>query len=109
MPNLLIDTNLLVLLLIGRWDRDRVPRFRRTQVFSSNDFDILEQHLRLYQKLITTVPVLTEVSNLMGNSFHAVIAPTIVEVCEPFDEHAATKHAVFRAFFAHAYRRTRNG
>lgn len=62
--------------------------------FTPDDFDALELYLNRYSALLTTPAVLTEVSNLMGNAFHEVIAGTIVDVCGPFAEHAAGKEAV---------------
>lgn len=95
MAKLLVDTNVLMLLLIGRWDRTRISRFRRTDRFDAADFDKLEAHLRRYAGLVTTAPVLTEASNLMGNAFHQTIARTVVEVCSGFDEHVAAKERIF--------------
>ncbi len=42
MQHLLIDTNVLMLLLIGRWDRKSIPSFRRTATFTVDDFDLLQ-------------------------------------------------------------------
>jgi hypothetical protein len=95
MAKLLIDTNVLLLLIVGRWDRSRISQFRRTAQFSTTDFDTLQSHIRLYSEVVTTPAVLTEVSNLMGNSFHETIAQTIVNVCDAFAERAPGKGEVF--------------
>ncbi|HUG81869.1 MAG TPA: hypothetical protein VML01_09410 [Bryobacterales bacterium] len=35
----LVDANLLVLLLVGAINKQRIPKFERTQQFSIEDFD----------------------------------------------------------------------
>ncbi len=63
----LIDTNLLLLLYVGGYERALVGTFRRTrQRFEPQDFDRLRAALRPVEKLVTTPHILTEVSNLMG-------------------------------------------
>jgi hypothetical protein len=39
---LLVDTNLLVLLIVGLVNRDRISRFKRTTGYSSADSDLAE-------------------------------------------------------------------
>jgi hypothetical protein len=60
----LLDANLLVLHLVGRTNRARIERFKRTQAYTVEDFDLLERLLRQFAKLFTTPHVLTEASNL---------------------------------------------
>ena len=61
----LVDTNLLILFFVGLSDRLRIPRFKRTQVYSEEDFDLLYDLLRPAKALFTTPHVLTEVSDLV--------------------------------------------
>jgi hypothetical protein len=63
---LLIDTNLLLLYFIGAFDPDRIPKFKRTMAFTVNEFWLLMTFLKVFDKLVTTPNVLTEVSNLSG-------------------------------------------
>ncbi len=63
---LLLDTNLLLLYLIGRTNADRISKFKRTQAYTRVDFDLLERFIAEFRILITTPHVLTELSNL-GN------------------------------------------
>lgn len=84
-----------MLLMIGSYDRERVRTFRRTSAFSPADFDLLRKTLAQYRGVVTTPPILTEVSNLMGDAFHAQIAPTIVGICTDFHEHAPRMEQVF--------------
>ena len=61
---LLVDTNLLLLYLIGRTNRNRISKFKRTQAYTIEDFDLLHRFMAEFKTLITTPHVLTEVSNL---------------------------------------------
>jgi hypothetical protein len=60
----LVDANLLVLLLIGRLDRRRIPAFKRTQAFTIEDYELLERLIARFGKLIATPHVLSQVSDL---------------------------------------------
>ncbi len=63
---LLIDTNILLLLLIGRTQRTLVETFKRTSRhgFTGNDFDRLMRVVRRFRHVFTTTSILTEASNL---------------------------------------------
>jgi len=61
---LLIDTNLLVLFLVGKTNKSRILSFKRTQAYTLEDFEVLERLVDQFRTLITTPHVLTEVSNL---------------------------------------------
>jgi hypothetical protein len=63
---LLIDTNLLLLYFVGKNDPERIPRFKRTMAFTIPEFWLLEHFFDVFDKVITTPNVLTEVSNLLG-------------------------------------------
>src|SRR5690242_13664784 len=91
----IIDSNILVLLIIGTWDRNSIPQHRRTKVYTPRDFDLLQTELRRYQRVITTPSVLTEASNLMGNDFHEAVSRSLIDVCTPFVEVVQPKDEVF--------------
>ena len=63
---LLVDTNLLLLYFIGAYDPERISRFKRTMAFTIDEFLLLAMFLGLFEKIITTPNILTEVSNLSG-------------------------------------------
>lgn len=65
-PLLLVDTNLLLLLLVGSADRSQIERFKRTTRYTPEDFDLLEAYVSQFEGLLVTPNVLTEVSNLTG-------------------------------------------
>lgn len=72
---LLIDTNLLLLYFIGTHDPDRIPKFKRTMTFTVDEFWLLFGLLGIFDKLVTTPNVLTEVSNLSGQLAEDLRAP----------------------------------
>ncbi len=61
---LLIDTNLLLLYFVGAYDPDRISKFKRTLIFTVEDFNTLSSIIRYFGKVVTTPNILTEVSNL---------------------------------------------
>jgi hypothetical protein len=63
---LLIDTNLLVLLVVGLVDPQQIERFKRTRAYKRADFELLRSFVDGFDALVTTPNVLTEASNLAG-------------------------------------------
>jgi hypothetical protein len=61
----LVDSNLLLLYLVGKCDPRIIVRFTRTQKYTSKDFELLSKILdRVFKTILTTPNILTEVSNL---------------------------------------------
>ena len=63
---LVIDTNLLLVLLVGAQDRNQIPRFKRTSRYTVEDYDHLANYVAGFRRVVVTPNVLTEVSNLAG-------------------------------------------
>lgn len=63
----LIDTNLLLLYIVGSYDIELIANFKRTAQYTTDDFDIVADFLRLFSQTIVTPHILTEVSDLIGN------------------------------------------
>jgi len=61
---LLVDTNLLVLWIVGTVNRGRIRQFKRTCQYTEADFDILDRYLATFSTLYTLAHVMAEVSNL---------------------------------------------
>jgi hypothetical protein len=61
---LLVDANLLVLLLVGAVNQQRILTFKRTQDFTIEDFHLLTRLILLFGKLIATPHVLSQASDL---------------------------------------------
>jgi len=75
----LIDTNLLLLLFVGSHARDLIQNFKRTRLYSLQDYDIIDQLARFFHPIATTPNILTEVSNLCGqfpDKIHAEVFET---------------------------------
>ncbi len=60
----LIDTNLLVLLIVGLVNRDRIPQFKRTSHFSAKDWNVLAAMLDHIPRRYCVAHILAEVSTL---------------------------------------------
>ena len=63
---LLVDTNLLVVLLIGTFDLRQLRNCRATKAFEKPDFGLLQAFVRRFKKVVTTPHILAETSNLAG-------------------------------------------
>jgi rRNA-processing protein FCF1 len=61
---LLVDTNLLVLWVVGGVNRNRIETFKRTSNYTKTDHDFLRRVLASFETLYTVPHVLAEVSNL---------------------------------------------
>ena len=61
---ILIDTNILLLYLVGRVNRERISKFKRTKEFIPKDYDLLLQILKGFQKIVATPNVLSEINSL---------------------------------------------
>lgn len=61
----IVDTNLLVLFIVGRLRPDHVGHHRRLSEFRQQDISILNDALMEFQKFITVPNILSEVSNLL--------------------------------------------
>jgi predicted nucleic acid-binding protein len=62
---LFIDANLLVLLIVGSVNRERIARFKRTSEYTSADWDLLTGLLEHAPRRYATPHVLAEVSTLI--------------------------------------------
>ena len=66
MEGYFLDTNLLVLLVVGSESRELISKHRRLEHYSPEDFDILAEFLENANQLYVTPNTLTETSNLVG-------------------------------------------
>lgn len=63
---IIVDTNILLLYFIGAFDQNLIPKFKRTRQFVVEDHATLLRILGIFDKVITTPNILTEVGNLSG-------------------------------------------
>ena len=89
---LLVDTNLLLLYLIGKTNPNRISNLKRTDKYSIKDFELLARFMANFRSLAVTPHILTEVSNL-GNlqgkeraEFRSWFARIIEQATEYCDE-----------------------
>jgi len=82
---LLIDSNLLLLFVVGSHDRRLITTFRRTDRYTEADFVLLLRFIARFSKVLTTPNILTEVSNLCGN-LRSRIGDTLFRVVQVLDE-----------------------
>lgn len=61
----LVDTNILLLFFVGSFDRLLIAKFKRTgNRFSIDDFDLLNNLLARFDRVVTTPNILSEVNGL---------------------------------------------
>lgn len=63
---ILVDTNLLLLFVVGSFNPLLISRLSRTSPYSFDDFQIISRVIDYFNIRITTPHILTEVSNLIG-------------------------------------------
>ena len=67
---LLVDTNLLVLLIVGKVNRKRIEKFKRTNTYCESDFDLLFELIAQATETYTVTHVMAETSNLTDLKGH---------------------------------------
>lgn len=89
---ILVDTNILLLYFVGAANPQRIRRFSRTERFSLEDYDLLLNAFRYFQRIVTTPNILTEVYNLLNQIGEPDRRRCLIEVAklvrqfEKFDE-----------------------
>ncbi|MFA7420740.1 MAG: PIN domain-containing protein [Melioribacteraceae bacterium] len=63
---IIIDTNILLLYIVGVFDINRIQNFKRTKQFIVQDFQLLFEYLSKYDKILTTPYILTEVNSFLN-------------------------------------------
>ena len=61
-----VDSNLLVLLVVGSVGRELIPKHRRLQGYTAEDYDLLLDVIGQVERVFVTPNILTETSNLLG-------------------------------------------
>ena len=90
---LLIDTNLLLVYFVGKYDVMLLGKFKRTIAFTIDDFKKLERLFLFFDKIVTTPNVLTEVNSLSNQlpesvkiNYYEKITQHIVKLDENYIE-----------------------
>ncbi len=103
---ILIDTNILLLWLVGSTNKDRITQFSRTQNFEARDYELLINIFKKFSRLLTTPNILTEVSNLINqlgepdrSKCFSIFARDVVQLKEIYaDSHTLAKTDKFPKF-----------
>jgi hypothetical protein len=61
---LLLDTNIALLLVVGNYDPDMLPRFKRTAQFAPEDYGTLRKLMSRFKTIVTLPTILAEVNSL---------------------------------------------
>lgn len=77
---LILDTNLLVLLVVGMTSRAYISRHKRLRSYLEADFDLLTSFVVSAGRVIVTPNTLTETSNLLRQ----IAEPARTHICEQF-------------------------
>ena len=64
--DLLVDSNILVLYVVGNLDPALIAKHKRTNQFLVADYHLLDEVLRRFKRIVTTPNVVTEVSNMIA-------------------------------------------
>jgi len=81
----LIDTNLLLLYLVGSFQPDQIRKFKRTSQFTEADYSILSRLVSLFGKIVSTPNILTEVNSLanqLAESYKIPFASILAQCIE---------------------------
>jgi len=103
---ILIDTNILLLWLVGSTNKARITQFNRTQSFVPEDYELLVDIFQTFSKIFTTPNILTEVSNLINqlgeperSKCFSIFARDIVQLDEIYtDSHTIAATDKFSKF-----------
>ncbi len=103
---LLVDTNLLLLYFVGRYDTDRISSFKRTRSFNEDDFLLLASILGFFDKVVVTPNILTEVNSL-SNQLPENIKPTyyaeFAQCIDALEEHYVSSSELARTKHFHRF------
>jgi len=94
---IVVDTNLLVLLVVGLTDRTLITKHKRTRSFELADFDLLTQFLSNFDEVVVTPHILTEASNLVsqiGEPILSAVRHTFSTLLETQREEFQPSHIV---------------
>ena len=75
----IVDTNILLLLVVGSFQPRLIPNFKRTDKFTIEDFALLIDFLNPFHRLATTPAILAEVNSL-SNQLPEKIKPSYYQV-----------------------------
>jgi hypothetical protein len=87
--SVVLDAHLLVLLVVGRFDRSLIGRHKRLSAYDEDGFDLLVEILDQYSTILLTPNSLTEASNLLrltGDPHQTLLTLALGEFIRENDE-----------------------
>lgn len=97
MNRIVLDTNLLVLLVVGMTDRTFIAKHKRTRSFEAEDFDLLCSVLAKFDQVVVTPHIITETSNLISQirePNRGEILKTLLGILPTHDERYEPSHVI---------------
>jgi rRNA-processing protein FCF1 len=92
---IIIDTNLLLLFIVGTHDPDRITTFKRTKKFGKDDYVLVKRFIDCFKTVRTTPSILTEVSNHLNQlpeelhaEFYTALSDCINKLFEVYETSA---------------------
>lgn len=101
MRSILLDTNLLVLLVVGFYDKKLISKHKKTKAFTEEDYDLLTNCINQCNTICVTSHCLAETSNLLTAAPDKIARNLLIvlkAICD--QEHAFEKHHDKKHIFA---------
>lgn len=103
---LLIDTNLLILLVVGALNPDQISRYKRTNTYTAEDYQLLLSFVDRFRLVVTTPNILTEASNLLeGYTYRNQSALSLLERVAQFMQEVYHESLPTMQSYAKSYRK----
>jgi len=102
MPSALIDTNLLVLLVVGTTKKEYISEHKRTNIFTERCYNELLSLLEVFDSIWITSHCLAEVSNLLKYTHEKQakeLLSTLSGICLNYNESHMAKADIFASEF----------
>ncbi len=96
---IILDTNLLLLYLIGLFDPGLIQKFKRTDKYSNEDFVLIGNFVSKFNHVIITPHILAELSSLSKDLADAFLYPyfqVLINTLSHYTEENISKDIIFQ-------------
>jgi len=96
---ILLDTNILLLYLIGSFNTDYIREFNRTAMYDAEDFEWVIRYSSFFEKVVITPHILTEVWHFVKkvrNDYLSYFIESSVNAFEVFKEDYVDKKLILQ-------------
>ncbi len=83
-PNLILDTPILLLYLIGSYETNFIRRFKRTHKYSREDYEYIKQIIMRARRIYITPQIVAEISNYSLEVDHGRLGNYMMVLIEKF-------------------------